>query len=332
MDQPNPGGASPPAGHGPEEAALATVAAELLRHQGRAPHGQLWLGDDAAVVPGPAGDLVLAVDAVVGGVHADLAVVGLDDFGWKAVMAAVSDLAAMGARPLFALVTYCLPQGADVAALTAGVGEAATATSCPVVGGDLSSSRQLMVSVAVAGSVEHGGAVTRSGARPGDAILVSGPCGASAAGLRVLRSPAPSGGIPMEGQVEGVVGGLTEAHRRPRALLDEGRAARLGGATAMIDVSDGLALDLHRLGTASGVGVRLLEVPTAPGATEEEALGGGEDYQLVMTASDPSRLAAAFAARDLGEPRMIGWCTDDPTERTLRGRRLTIEGWQHQIG
>ncbi len=284
----------------------------------------LGLRDDAAMlgVPG-GGPLVVSVDSVVEGVHVDLSVCSPGDVGWKALMGALSDLAAMGAAPLGALVALCVPGGSgqgDVAlAVMAGVAEAAAASGCPVVGGDVSEAAQLMVAVTVLGTVEGGGEpVARSGALPGDVVLVTGPCGGSAAGLRELRTGRPGGA----------------AYRRPVARLGEGEVARLGGAHAMIDVSDGLALDLHRLADSSGVGFRLDDVPVAPGATLEEALGGGEDYELLITAAGTAAetMSDAFAASGLRRPVPIGWVDREPMVRTLGGQDLERLGWQHRLG
>jgi len=340
VDRPNPSWSGPYAGGGPEDRALATIFAELRRHLGDAPPGELWLGDDAAVVPAPAGALVLATDAAVEGVHGDLRLMGLDDFGWKALTAAVSDLAAMGSRPVCSLVTYCSPPGVDFGLVTRGIAQAAARYRCPVVGGDVTLADQLVVSVSVVGRLEGGSAVARAGARPGDAIFLTGPCGGSAAGLRLLRREAggygpgsPGSGGP-EGDAalpEGIAGALRRAHRRPTARIAEGEAARRSGATAMMDVSDGLALDLHRLALASGVGLRLSAVPRLPGATEDEALHGGEDFELVIATPDPAALLSAFRAEGLDLPLEVGRCTGDPAERDLRGHPLSIDGWQHPV-
>jgi len=293
---------------------------------GPPPPGEIWIGDDAAVVGCPGTKLVLSVDAAVAGVHADLGRVSVADLGWKAVAAAVSDIGAMGARPLHALVTLCVPPGTDLELLNAGIADAALEWACPVVGGDLTAAGQIMVSVAVTGTLDDGPwpAVTRSGASPGDQLMLTGPLGASAAGLRLLGHGG-SGLDPAEDS-------LVRAHRRPRARVAEGRAARAGGATAMIDVSDGLAIDLHRLALASGVGVDLHDVPVVPGATELEALGGGEDYELVVAATDGPRLCQRFEQAGLRRPIVIGACTDDPDQRDLRGRRMPAVGWRHNLG
>ncbi len=291
------------------------------------PAGQTWVGDDVAVVPGPSGPMLLAADAVVAGVHCDLDLVGLDDMGWKAMVANVSDVAAVGGRPCCAVVTVAGPLATvDMDLLYDGLLAASAAYDCPIVGGDLSSSATLMVSVAIVGD---GGApapppVLRSGARAGDTLFVTGPLGSSAAGLALLRagrvSEAPD---------------LVLSHRRPRARLDEGTAARLAGATAMIDVSDGLASDLRHLASASGVGVVLDRVPVAIGVSrvsdtpELLALGGGEDYELLFAAPDPDRVEALFAERGLGTPLRIGRCTADASEHRLRDADLPVLGWEH---
>jgi thiamine-monophosphate kinase len=282
------------------------------------------LRDDAALVEVPGGGpLVVSVDSVVEGVHFDLSLCTPTDVGWKALMGAASDLAAMGASPIGALIALCVPGGSgngEVAlGVMRGVAEASAAAGCPVVGGDVSGSGQLVVAVTVLGSVASvGHPVTRAGAAPGDAILVTGPCGGSAAGLRQLRTHS----------------GLGQAYRRPVARLREGDAARRFGAKAMIDVSDGLALDLHRLADASSLGFELGQIPVAVGATLEDALEGGEDYELLLTvsAADQETLAAGFDAEGLRPPVRIGVTVTDATVRTYKGDPLPRLGWQHTLG
>jgi thiamine-monophosphate kinase len=251
------------------------------------------IGDDAAIVDAPDGPLLLAADAVVAGVHTppDLP---LEDVGWKAVVVNVSDIAAMGGRPLHLLVTVAAPPGTDLDRLFDGVAEASKAYLCPVVGGDLTAADSLVVTVAVTGTVD-GTPVRRSGASPGEAIFVTGPLGAAAAS------------------------GWT---RRPLARVTEGIDARGAGATAMIDVSDGLVADLGHVADESAVGFALDEIPVAPGATLDQALTGGEDYELVFTAP-VARLPVGFR---------IGVCTADPSERTLAGQALPVGGgWEHRF-
>lgn len=277
-----------------------------------------WFGDDAAVLEPPAGtDVVLCTDAAVEGVHADLSLLSPADLGWRAVAATVSDLAAMGAAPWRLVLSVSSHAGVPVVEVMAGAVEAAEEFDCPIVGGDVTSSATAVVVAAAMGLVDHGCAVGRDGAQPGDEIYVTGPLGASAAGLRMLRS----------GQNHPTI----TAHLRPRPLLDAGQAARAAGATAMIDVSDGIGLDLTRLADASGVGVELDELPVAEGATEDEALGGGEDYELVICTAGGPGLIAKFAEAGLLEPIRIGTVHADPKVRTLRGETLEAAGFSHDL-
>jgi len=305
------------------------VAIERLRRRlPGPPAGQVWIGDDAAVLGTTEGRVVLTTDVAVAGVHADLGLIGLDDLGWRAFAAALSDVAAMGARPLGAVVAVAGPPTTDLDLLYDGIAASSEAHHCPVVGGDLSNSSELAVAVAVTGEVDgEPGPVLRSGARPGDNIFVTGPLGGASAGLRGLRD---RGGAGRDGSSEAVA--LETAHRRPRARLVEGETARRSGATAMIDISDGLLADLGHVADASGVGFRLDRVPVAPGATIDDALGGGEDYELVVVAARPERLAAAFADAGLRPAILIGSCSADPAERTLDGKPTVALGWQHSWG
>jgi thiamine-monophosphate kinase len=302
------------------------LAARTRLVDGRIPAGEVWIGDDAAVVAAsPGGRTVMATDLVVAGVHVDLELCGLDDLGYKALMVTVSDLAAMGARPTYALVSVAAPPGTDLDRVVEGVAVAAEEVGCAVVGGDLSASPTLVVSVAVAGWLRGGletGPLLRSGARPGDRLFVTGPLGTSAAGLRLLRQGHPSQG---DGQADGLVA----SHRRPRARLDEGETARQAGATAALDISDGLVADIGHLAEASGVGIELDDLPVAPGATADEALGGGEEYELIVASGAPAHLIEAFAAAGLRPPLAIGQCTDRPGQRTLSGAPLPAVGWRH---
>ena len=300
-----------------EFALIAEIAAALGAPQD---DDELWIGDDAAIVHPPPGWMLLSADTVVAGVHADLAFTRLDDFGWKAMCASVSDIAAMGGVPSQALVTVTAPSGTDIGLLYSGISAAALHLGCPVVGGDLSNGPEVVLTVAVTGSCP-GPPVRRSGARPGDRIWVTGPLGASAAGLRRLRRG--------EARYDNVMeeGSAVRAHARPRAYLREGSAARLAGASAMIDVSDGLAADLGHIADASAVGFRLDHVPVHPEATLDEAVGGGEDFALVFCAPPAARLDESFIGLD--PPIMIGVCVEDRNGRTLHSRPLEAPGWQH---
>lgn len=252
------------------------------------------IGDDAAVLAPPRGErLVLSVDAVVEGVHFRRGWAA-EDVGWKALAVNLSDLAAMGARPLWALVALGTPPGRDPAWLArVGLGLAGCARRyrVAVVGGNVTRARDLSLTVTVAGAATR--PMTRVGARPGDAVLVSGTLGDAALGL----SP-------------GAVAALAARQRRPVPRVALGRALA-GIATACIDVSDGLLQDLGHLCRASGVGasVRLAELPLSPAyraATRRArdpwaaALSGGEDYELVATVPVRRLGEALGAARKAG--------------------------------
>lgn len=246
-----------------------------------APPGEVWSGDDAAVVDG---GLLLAIDALAAGVHF-ASDTPLEDVGWKAVIVNVSDIAAMGGRPTYLVASVVGPPTTDLDALSRGMVDAAAAYGCFLVGGDLANGDSLVVTVAVTGVVDGApGPVLRSGARPDDHLYVTGPLGAAAAG---------------------------GWRARPSARVHEGDSARRGGATAMIDVSDGLIADLNHIAEASNVGYVLDDVPIADAATEEQALHGGEDFELLY-AGPP------------GLPGIrIGACTADVTQR------LEARGWEH---
>jgi thiamine-monophosphate kinase len=283
------------------------------------PEGEVHIGDDAAVLAPFVGEAIVSTDVAVLGVHLDADLFPLSDLGFKAVTAALSDLAAMGARARALVVSVTAPPGTDLESLHVGIAEASALTSCPVVGGDLSRGMDVAVSVTVLGECPARGAVLRSNAEPGDEILVTGPLGAAAAGLRRRRD-----GASLDDE-------LVRAHRRPWPRLAEGMAARGAGVHAMMDLSDGLGLDLHRLADASHVGFALDEVPIIDGATFTEALSGGEDYELVMVTNDPGRLRMMFSDRGLVSPITIGTVLADEAVRTLNGESLPRQGFEHQL-
>ncbi|HXJ63257.1 MAG TPA: thiamine-phosphate kinase [Actinomycetota bacterium] len=273
------------------------------------PGVRLGIGDDAAVVDTREGQAVLTADILVEGVHFDRSLISPRDLGAKALVANVSDVAAMGASPRFALVSLVLPPDADAAwavELEGGVRAAGDEYALAVVGGDLSSGPVAVVSVAVVGEVAPGRFVTRSGARPGDRVVVTGVLGASAGGLALARA---TGVAVRRAQMSEPGRVLIEAHVRPVARVGEGQTLARAGATAMMDVSDGLAIDLGRICAASGVGARLrtADVPVAPELRQVAdvlgvdplglALGGGEDYELLAT-MPPERVRDAAAALD----------------------------------
>ena len=280
------------------------------------------IGDDAAVVA-ISDSLVTSVDVVVEGVHGDFSFSSLKDFGWRAVGAALSDLAAMGVLPVGLLSSVVTPSLDRFEELGAGILAAATAYSCPILGGDLSGGPVWSVSITVLGETGGRPVVHRSGARPGDHLVLTGPLGAAARGLELLQRGVTRHDAPADDAT------AIERHLRPIPRLDAGVAARRAGVHAMCDVSDGLGIDLDRLMHASGTGVALEDVPVFPGATEEQAVGGGDDYELLIATDDLETLRDEFARAGVAEPIVIGQVVQDASIRTFRGRHIIASGWRH---
>jgi thiamine-monophosphate kinase len=276
------------------------------------PPGQVGVGDDCAVLEG---NRLIATDLLVEGVHFRSAWASPTDIGWKALAVNLSDIAAMGGTPESAVAAVALPRARPGRAdeLLAGLLECAQAFACPLVGGDTSTGPALFIAVTVTGHATR--PVLRSGASLGETVYVTGPLGAAAAALLQLErsEAAPS----------------ADALHRPVPRLGEGVAAARAGATAMLDLSDGLAVDLPRIARASSVGIDLQTVPVAEGATMAQAVGGGDDYELCFTAPEPERVHESFAAAGLRTPVAIGTTTAG-TAVTLLGQPLE-GGWEHPL-
>jgi thiamine-monophosphate kinase len=311
------------------EVALLEAIRRVL--SGAGPEVRVGVGDDAAVLAPTAGELVLTTDALVEDVHFVRGPTGARDLGHKAIVVSVSDIAAMGGSPRAAVCALTLApdvEAAWVMELFGGMREACDEYALWLVGGDLSGGREVSIAVTVTGEIAPGRAVLRSGARPGDRIVVTGELGGSAAGLRLTRLRT----MPTAEQLT-----LVRRHLRPIARVGEG-GVLARHATAMMDVSDGLAIDLSRLIRASGVGARLAieDVPIADGATIDDALGGGEDYELVATIPEATTVEAlrlelkeAFgvAVTEIGrivDGQELTAILGDGTERALEPT-----GWDH---
>jgi thiamine-monophosphate kinase len=243
-------------------------------------------GDDAAVVAAQDGRFVVTTDMMIHGPDFRLAWSSAHDLGWKAAATNLSDVAAMGAVPTALVVALAAPADTAVSFLEEFAdglrdGCAAMAPGCGVVGGDLSVSSTLTIAVTAFGDLEGRPPVLRSGARVGDIVAVSGPIGAAAAGLRILFSEGVVDGVPDAVRATALRSAHAEigAQLAPTPPIIDGRLAAITGATSMIDLSDGLALDARRVAIASGVAIDL----SLASVGSREALVGGEDHSLLAT-------------------------------------------------
>jgi thiamine-monophosphate kinase len=313
---------------------------------GDAPGVVVAVGDDAAVIEPGWHQGVLTTDLLVEGVHFELGATSAHDLGYRVVTVNVSDVAAMGGSPRYGLVSIGLSgkvQSAWVMELYGGMRQASDEYGMSLVGGDTSRSDQVVISATVYGEVPKGKAVTRAGARPGDVLVVTGAVGGSAAGLRIARAKAEE-----QKDLLSTEWGrdLLARHERPVARVGEGQSLAQAGATAMLDLSDGLSLDLSRLCQESGVGarVRLPDLPLAPGLVNlaeatgvdpfDLALHGGEDYELLAALPPP----AVEGARQRVVERFgtllttIGEVTEGREVVAVRGDEespLEPKGWDH---
>jgi thiamine-monophosphate kinase len=313
-----------PLSHQPAQTVGGFSERELIaRISARFPSRPDWLlvgiGDDAAVVePERNRAEVLSVDCVVDGVHFDRAFVPPDAIGHRALAVNLSDLAAMGASPRLALLSMAVPSDlpvADFDAIVDGMATLADRHRIPVIGGNLTRTPgPLSIDVTVIGTIKRRQALTRSGARPGDELYVTGTVGAAAAGLQRLRK---SGG---DTSPEDAAAGR---YLRPEPRLRMGiLLARNRAATACIDTSDGLADAVHQLAGASGVGATIDAdaLPLDPDARDRYRTTGtipddvlsSDDYELLFTVRPRQRRRLEPVARQAGlAVTRIGACTSD---------------------
>lgn len=266
-----------------------------IRHK----YGLNHIGDDCAVLPqNDKTDLVITADMLVEGIDFRLDWTTPEFLGHKALAVSLSDIAAMGASPDWAMLSIGVPPGLwtddFLDRFYAGWHGLALEFGVELIGGDVSRTPdQLVIDSIVGGSVPNGEAVLRSGANPGDEIYVTGPLGGAAAGLQLLQ-----GGARIEAANDDVISSLLLRQLRPNPQLDAAGFIRTNAiATAMIDTSDGLSSDLKHVLDASGVGARIfaetipLQNSAPPSSALENALHGGEDFELLFTA-DPKKIPA----------------------------------------
>jgi thiamine-monophosphate kinase len=242
----------------------------------------LGIGDDCAIYRprGSADDLLVTTDMFIEGVHFHRETHKPAVAGRKALARSLSDIAAMGGSPRFCLVAFCAPPWANsnwIDRFFDGILRLAADTGTVLAGGDLSHGESLACDVMVCGAVPRGRALRRDGARPGQAIYVSGSLGGSALGL------------------ERKSGRARQRHLLPEPRIELGRFLREQlHASAAIDISDGLSLDLERICVASGVDAEINAPPRFTGASEDQALHGGEEYELLFTVPAGQRVPPAF--------------------------------------
>lgn len=290
------------------------------------PRGVRGIGDDCAVIPQTTGlDTLVSTDMLVEGSHFLMEDVSPWQLGWKSAAVNISDIAAMGGRPVATFLSLALPKGmqADwIRGFMAGYREISRQYGVPLLGGDTTSSPdRLCINVSVLGEIRTGASKLRSSARPGDLVCVTGFLGDSAGGLQAILRGA---------QNEAAT--LVERHYLPHPRVAEGIAlAACDGVHAMMDISDGIGSDLRHILEASGCSAQI-DLPALPVSEElltfcrktaldpyELAAGGGEDYELLFTV-EPSAEASLNVAHTVigrvtelgeGEPPAITWIGSD---------------------
>ena len=284
----------------------------------RASQIKVGIGDDCAILRprGSSEDLLFTTDMLLEDVHLRRSSHTPEAIGHKALARGLSDIAAMGGEPRFCLLSLAVPMWADARWLQRfyrGFMRLAGRTGTPLAGGDLARAERLVCDIIVCGAAPGGTALLRSGAKPGDRVYVSGTLGGSALGLRMQAGKA------------------WRRHSRPEPRLRLGRFLREKlRASAAIDLSDGLSLDLHRLCVASRVSAAIEAPPVFPGATIEDALHGGEDYELLFTAPAGTRVPRDFKGLALS---CIGVVEKGKVGAVyLAGLRLAQLGFDHFRG
>jgi len=278
----------------------------------------LGIGDDCAMFRqrGASEDLLFTTDLLVEDVHFQAETHRAGDVGWKALARGLSDIAAMGGEPRFCLVSLAVAKWAGKAWVDGfyrGLLRLAERARVTLAGGDLAQGEKLTCDIVVCGSAPRGEALRRDGARKGDLIYVSGRLGGSALGLERGKGTA------------------WRRHLRPEPRLALGRFLReVVGASAAMDLSDGVSLDLRRLCLASNLAAEIRMPPVFPGATGQQALHGGEDYELLFTVAPGRRVPRAFEGIPLTEIGVMR--IGPPGSVLLEGELLEPLGYDHFRG
>lgn len=299
----------------------------------------LGIGDDAAAWQGDLSVQLATSDTLVQDVHFSFNFISWKDLGWKAMAVNLSDIAAMGGLPRFALVSLSLPGSTEIDSVTdlyRGMIELAGRFDTVIVGGNISGAPQVLINITMLGntSIERKYILTRSAARTGDKIAVTGYLGSSAAGLKILKETVKTDSTSWKI--------LKQAFLRPNPRIIEGQTLAEKGVRSAIDISDGLVADLTHICKASQVGARLDTslIPIHPDVTihfgEDAlklALSGGEDYELLFTA--PIEIINKVKDTLSCPVTVIGEITGDPKGEVLlmdeNGYNLSLNsfGWEH---
>ena len=335
---------------------------DSIRKQFSVPEGFTGIGDDCAIIPrGDGLETLVTKDMLVEGVHFLLDRISAYDLGWKSAAVNISDIAAMGGTPVASFLSLALPSaliadGPWLNEFIRGYRDLSTRFSCPLLGGDTTSSPDgLCIDVTVLGSAPAGHSVKRSGALDGDLVCVSGYLGDSGAGLKLLLGAAPSapqacaeigdGGSAGVGDGDSAGAYLIGKHCRPVPRVEAGLAlASISGVHSMMDISDGIASDLRHILRASGLSA-LVECASLPFSKEllavsklhdwdplELALTSGEDYELLFTISPESLGQVEQALKVCGcHCYIIGKCFSgaEPGHIEWSGANRDFRGFRH---
>jgi thiamine-monophosphate kinase len=297
------------------------------------------IGDDAAVwQPSRSARSVVTTDALVEGVHFTTAAMTAADVGWRALASNLSDIAAMGARPVLATVALTLGPDVDPAWVLEcyrGMTELAREARCAIAGGDIVRGPSIALAITVIGEVRPSNLKLRSSMLPGDTLAVTGPLGRSRAGLAIAVERPDLGNLASAPDA-------LAAFRRPVPRLREGKW--LGASRhvrAMMDLSDGISTDLARMAVASGIGAVIDDVPIAPATqavadaasadARSWALDGGEDFELLVAVATTAftHLAGRFRAGFKRDLYRIGYATEEGGVRFADGSDVPRRGYDH---
>ncbi len=287
---------------------------------------RLGIGDDCAILRPPRGtELLVTTDLSVEGTHFRRDWHSAESVGHRCLARGLSDIAAMGGEPMAAFLSLALPKSLPqrwVDEFIAGFTRLGRQCACPLAGGDIAQSNSgIVADVIVVGSVLSDRAITRAAARAGQNIFVTGSLGRSAATLQQLYSGTK------------ITARKTDPHFYPQPRLEVGRWLREQKlASSMIDLSDGLSIDLAHICEESGVRAVINEslLPIAHGASLEQALHGGEDYELLFTAKSSAKIPPTISGVPITE---IGWIESGRsvfiTDLKRKPRKLALRGWEH---